>query len=219
MFDFFSTTYFATFIQITILNIIVLISPGPDFAVVVHNSLVYGRRTGIMTAVGITVGELVHLSYIILGFGSVVANNFWLLSVIKFCGCVYLVQMGFRMLFSKPKKINLESGVLNAKVISGYKAVLRGALTNFLNPKAILFFLSLFSIVVDVDTPMYILSLYGLSMLLTTLGWFAIVALFFSHPKLSNKLTSMKHWIERITGGMLIMLSVKLALTKEHPSS
>ncbi len=212
MYDLFNSSYLSTLIQIVLLNFIVLISPGPDFAVVTHNSLVYGRRTGIMTAFGITLGELVHLSYIILGFGSIISKNFWLLTIIKFCGCLYLVSIGFKMLFSRPQKTDL---AIENKSISSKRAILKGALTNFLNPKAILYFLSIFSIVVDFDTPAYILSIYGISILASTFGWFSLVAIFFSISKINNKLTSIRHWIDRITGGVLILLSVKLALTQE----
>ncbi len=217
MFDFFESSYLATFIQITFLHIGLLISPGPNFAIVTHNSLTYGRRTGLMTAVGIAAGGIVHLSYIIFGFGSIITNNLWMLLIIKFCGCIYLVTLGVKMLFAKQEKLKLNNKT-SIMIISSRQALLKGALTNFLNPKVILFFLSIFSIVVDIDTPLYILFIYGASMSLATLSWLALVAILFSHHKFSYKLTSVKHWIERTTGGILILLSIKLALTHETTS-
>ncbi|NQY42125.1 MAG: LysE family transporter [Legionellales bacterium] len=215
MFDLFHSFYMVTLVQIILLNLVALVSPGPDFAVVAHNSLAYGRRIGIVTALGITLGEFIHLSYIVLGFGSIIKNHFWLLAIIKILGCLYLVTLGLKMVFSRSNKNQISDNDSDVKILSTTTAIFRGALTNILNPKAILFFLSIFSVVVDVDTPMSIMSIYGLAILLTTFFWFGFVAVFFSTKKINRKITSIKYWINKITGSMLILLSIKLALTEE----
>ena len=62
MLEIFESTYWATLLQISFLNIIALISPGPDFAIVVKNSLVHSRKAALLTGLGMTTGDLVHLS-------------------------------------------------------------------------------------------------------------------------------------------------------------
>jgi len=216
MLDFFSSSYGVTLIQVAILNIVALVSPGPDFAIVVRNSLAHSRRAGLMTAAGITAGETVHISYILLGVGVVIAKTLWLLTTIKIAGCLYLTYLGIQLLRAKKEELNLDVLQEVQPAVNNFKAFQTGAATNILNPKAILFFISIFSVVVDSNTPLSILMLYGVVMLVSTFTWFSIVALFFSNAQIRNRFVAVKHWIDRITGGLLIAISIKLALTKEY---
>src|SRR5437899_1153547 len=75
------------------LNLIALISPGPDFAVVVRNSLIYSRRTGLLTALGIALGIFVHVSYIAFGLGVIIQENEWLYQSMKWLGGGYLLYI------------------------------------------------------------------------------------------------------------------------------
>src|SRR3990167_823924 len=71
--------YLSSILSLVGLVMIALISPGPDFAIVVRNSLIYSRKTGLFTALGIALGILVHVSYTLLGLGLVIAKNPWTL--------------------------------------------------------------------------------------------------------------------------------------------
>ncbi|MCX7352786.1 MAG: LysE family transporter [Proteobacteria bacterium] len=76
-------------------------SPGPDFAVVVRNSLIYSRKTAVLTAVGVSLGILVHLTYILLGLGVVIAKTAWLFCAFKYLGTAYLMYIGIKGLLAK----------------------------------------------------------------------------------------------------------------------
>ena len=214
MFEAFSSYYGSTILQLALLNLVALVAPGSDFAIVSRNSILYGRKIGVYTALGITLGELFHLSYIILGAHIFIINNIWVLNLVKGAGCLYLLYLGYNMIISKEggSDFKNENELQNYPVM---KAIKTGALTNALNPKAIMFFISIFSVVIDINTPLSMMILYGIVILITTFAWFAIVAIFFTHKKIRNKLLKIKHWIERFTGVLLIVIGLKLAFTTE----
>lgn len=206
-----TTIQWTAFLSVLGLNLIALISPGPDFAMTVRNSITSGRRAGLATALGIASGEVVHLLYTICGFGLILSKMLWLLFCIKIAGAIYLTYIGYKAL--KTRKSTDEKIVAGSTSISVSTAWRMGFLTNLLNPKAILFFLSIFTVVVDPTTPMPILALIAVAMTLETFFWFAVVALCFSGVKIQSFFHNIRHWVDRVTGGILIALGVKLAFT------
>lgn len=203
--------FIPTLLTLAALDIIATISPGPDFAVVVKNSLLYSRKTAMITVLGISFGIIVHLSYIVLGLGVIIQENEWLFLSMKWLGAGYLLYIGIKGLMAK--KASLDSVVMTQrKDIPPLQAFRSGFLTNALNPKCILFFISLFSAVVPPHTPTFILLLGGLVIFINTIVWFGFVAFCLSGKKTREKFNAAGHWIERITGGILVSLGAKLLL-------
>lgn len=201
--------YLSSIIGIAALVMVAVISPGPDFALIVRNSLIYSRKTALLTALGIALGILVHVSYILLGLGLVIENNPWLLQGIKYFGAGYLFYIGFKGL--RAKKTRLTLGNLHHKHdMSALSAIRSGFLTNALNPKCILFFISLFSLVISPHTPPFILLIYGVIIFIETLLWFSFIGFCLSGKRLREKFSAVGHWIERLTGGILMFLGVRL---------
>ena len=107
--DIFNSPYWVTLVNLIILNFIALASPGPDFAIVVKNSLVHSKKAGMMTALGIATGETIHLSYILLGVGIIISKNIWILNSIKILGMLYLTYIGIKMLRAKKVDPKIEA--------------------------------------------------------------------------------------------------------------
>ena len=80
------------------ITIFAVISPGPDFAMVSRNSLALSRRAGILTAFGIGLGVLVHVSYTLLGIGILIRETPAMFDILKLGGAAYLIWLGARML-------------------------------------------------------------------------------------------------------------------------
>ena len=80
---------------------IALVSNGPDFIIVVKNSLIHSRKIGIFTALGVALSNIFHVSYILLGFEIIIAGNAWLFTIIKFLGASYLIYIGIKGLLAK----------------------------------------------------------------------------------------------------------------------
>ena len=205
--------YWPAIVSLTCLQMVGLISPGPDFAVVLRNSLIYSRKTALFTALGIALGIMVHVAYSVLGLGFLMAKTAWLLMIFKYVGAGYLLYIGYKGLRAKKHHVPL-GDTHHVQDISPFAAFRSGFLTNALNPKAMLFFVSLFSLLVAPSTPPLIMGVYSVIIFITTLGWFSFVALCLSGKTIRAKFNAFGHWIERVTGGLLILLGIKLLLMK-----
>ena len=194
-------------LALTAVQMVGLISPGPDFAVVVRNSLVYSRKTGLWTATGIALGTMIHLTYILLGVGLFIEENPFLFHLFKYVGAGYLIYVGSKGLLAKKHALDY-GDTHHRKCISSLVALRTGFLTSALNPKAMLFFLSILSAFLTPHEPPLILFIYGVIIVLTTILWFMVVAIGFSHKQLRILFNNCHHWVERVTGALLTLLGV-----------
>jgi RhtB (resistance to homoserine/threonine) family protein len=188
-----------------------VISPGPDFAMVTRNSLMLSRRTGVLTALGIGLGVLVHVSYTLLGVGLLMRQSLPLFNGIKLAGAAYLVYLGVKMLRTAPTGAAPEA---QAAPMSDLSALRTGFLTNVLNPKTTIFIVSLFMQVIRPDTPLAVRLGYGAFIALAHMGWFALVALCFSSGAVRDRLLAVRHWIDRAFGGLLVGFGLLLATAR-----
>lgn len=207
--------YLTEFLTVALIHLLAVASPGPDFAVVTKNSLTHTRKVGIATAIGVGLAICLHVMYSIVGIGVLISKSILLFNVIKYIGALYLVYIGIMALRSKPEKVTDESNDLKhvTESISYKKAFGMGFLTNALNPKATLFFLSVFTQVINPLTPKIIQTLYGLEMVIMTAVWFTLIAVFFSNGLIKQRIVKYKHHIDRVFGGVLVALGIKVALT------
>lgn len=204
--------YLAEFLTVAVIHLLAVMSPGPDFAMISRNSLIYSRKTGIYSAIGLAFGILVHVAYSLIGIGLIISKSIVIFSIIKFLGAGYLIYIGYKALKTKPH--NLKSKFFEQKNdLNKNIAIKMGFLTNALNPKATLFFLSLFTQVINPNTPLMIQIFYGLEMSIMTFVWFAFVAAVLSHSAVQTKFALAHHHIERFFGVILIALGIKVALS------
>lgn len=208
------TEYLPEFITIALLHLLAVVSPGPDFVMISRNSLIYSRRTGVFSAAGLALGILVHVTYSIAGIAYIVSQSIVLFSTIKLLGAGYLIYIGFKSLMAKriDQKIDL---IDSEKDLSPLEAIRQGFLTNVLNPKATLFFFSIFSQVIDHATPLVIKMLYGIEMSLATFAWFSIVALVLSDQRIKSRVSGIQHYVNKTMGVLLIALGIKIAVSQK----
>lgn len=204
--------FLAQLLTIAVIQLLAIMSPGPDFAMICRNSLVYSRRTGVYSALGIALGIVVHVTYSLVGIGLLIFQSIVLFSIIKLLGAGYLIYIGYKSWQAKP--IKNESNTQKARQdISRFNAIKIGFITNILNPKVTLFFFSLFTQVISPNTPITIRIVYGLQMFILTLSWFTLVAIAISHPIIKNRFLSISHYVEKTMGAILIALGIKVALS------
>ena len=192
------------------------VSPGPDFAMVLRQSIAHGRATAIFTSAGVASAILVHGVYTLLGLGLIISQSIVLFSVIKFAGAAYLIWLGFKAISAPPPVAPKDLERFAHETMGPGKAFGVGFLTNLLNPKAALFFLALFSTLVSAATPMLYKGIYFLSMALLLFVWFTLVSLFFTTPKVRAGFYRMGVWFNRATGVALILLALKLAVAQKE---
>ncbi|AIL12536.1 hypothetical protein IM40_01780 [Candidatus Paracaedimonas acanthamoebae] len=203
--------YLPSILSVTAMQIVALVSPGPDFAIVVRNSLIHSRRLALLTALGIACGIMMHVTYILMGLGTIVAQTEWLLTLLKVVGAGYLTYLGICGLRASAAFKNIQQKPIDLK-LSPIGALRSGFLTNALNPKAMLFVLSLLSLNVNEQTPKVILIYYASMIFISTLVWFTIVAFCFSNERARVFFSHYRHWIDRTTGAFLLLMALKLFL-------
>lgn len=205
--------YWTEFFTVALVHLLAVASPGPDFAVVVRESVSQGRRAGLLTAWGVGVGILVHVAYSLLGIGLIVSQSIVAFNVLKYLAAAYLVWIGIKALRAKPDPEGLKIKTAATDEISAWKSFSIGFITNGLNPKATLFFLSLFTLVISHETPLWVQGGYGLYLALATGAWFTLVALLFSQQRVRAGFARMGHWFDRVMGAVLVGLGVQLVLS------
>jgi len=212
-----TSLYWHEFFQVAILHLLAVMSPGPDFAVVVRESVINGRKTGIYTAIGVGSAILIHVSYSLFGIGILIKSTPELFEILKYIAAAYILYLGIKSIQSKKKSINKfenkinDPSLVNINQRTFFKSYRIGFLTNGLNPKATLFFVTIFATIISPNTPISILIGYGVYMAIVTGLWFILVASLFSHKKVRIKFEEMGYWFDRIIGTILILLAIKIA--------
>lgn len=198
------------FIGFALITLLAVISPGADFAMVTRNALVSSRRAGVLTAIGISLGVLVHVAYAVLGIGLLISQSILAFNILKLLGAAYLLWLGISML--RTPKGSGETEQPKA-ALGDLDALKTGFLTNLLNPKTTIFIVSVYVQVVDPATTLLAKCGYGAFMSAAHLVWFALVALFFSAGPVRRKLLSVRHWIDRTFGAILTAMGLTLAFS------
>lgn len=196
-------------IAVIVITILAVISPGADFAIVTKNSYLYGRKTGIFTAWGISLGVLVHVAYTLVAVTFVMTYTPQILTVVKYMGAIYLIFIGYKTFTQEPI-----IDVASTQRINHLQAFKYGFLTNALNPKTTLFVISTYTQIISTTTPKLVLLGYGLFMSFAHFLWFAIIGVLFSSILLREKMLTKQVLINRIIGLLLCLLGLLLIFAK-----
>jgi RhtB (resistance to homoserine/threonine) family protein len=200
-------------LAVAVITVLAVIAPGADFAMIVRNSYLHGRRTGLLGAAGVAAGVLVHVTYTMLGVGLLIASSTFLFTVVKLIGAAYLVYIGVRTFRTRGDvRVDLD----HKTELTPLAALRTGFLTNVLNPKTTLFVVSTFAQVVDPGTPLWQQAGYGLFMSLAHLLWFAVVAVFFSQDRMRTLMLRAQKVLNKVIGSVLAGLGVSLAFAPSH---
>lgn len=202
--------YLPEFLTIALVDFLAVLSPGPAFALIVRNSLKYSQKTVFFTSLGLGLGILVQVINAVIGIGLLVSQSGAAFNVIKFIGAGYLVYIGYKSLTDKLH--SLDSGISKHDDLSKLKALRMGFITNVTNPKALVFFLSLFTLVVSNSTPIEVKLFYGLVMSLIEFLWFALLGTIIAHKFIKQKIGRFQLYVEKLMGIILIALGIKIAL-------
>jgi threonine efflux protein len=198
------------FITISLLIMLAAISPGPDFAVVTKNSLLYSRRVGIYTALGVSLSLLIHAVYCILGLAIIISQSLLAFSIIKYLGASYLIYIGIKGMFSKQHAMKLGIEKSNQS-ISNKQAFYQGLLCNLLNPKAIMFLLAFFTLIVKPGHSLIFEMGYGFEIAIIHMIWFSSISLLLTHHIVKANLNRLQFYIAKIMGAILVVFGIRIA--------
>lgn len=196
-------------VAVASITVLAVISPGADFAMVTRNSLLHGRRAGLLAALGIASGVQLHVLYSMLGVALLIQQSPQWFDVIKLAGAVYLMYVGWQTIRSRPAT---DMSGHSQQRLSPLAAWRSGFFTNALNPKTTLFVVSVYAQVVQPGTPLLVQIGYGLFMSLAHWVWFSVVTVVFSEPRLRNQMLRRQVVLNGCIGGVLMALGLSLAL-------
>jgi threonine/homoserine/homoserine lactone efflux protein len=195
-------------------SLALIATPGQDMIYVISRSLAQGRFAGVCSAIGVCTGILVHTALAALGVGAILHASETLFVVLKLAGAAYLMYLGVRMILSRDGRAGI--GATGASLSPG-ALIWQGVLSNVTNPKIVLFFFAFLPQFVDPASEHATRDLAFLGVLYAVLalpvkGAVALVAGSFSERLLRNP--SAITWMNRVSGGVLVALGLRLATTQ-----
>ncbi|MDA8621501.1 LysE family transporter [Psychrosphaera sp.] len=211
------SNYAVEFVTIAIAHLFAVASPGPDFAIVMKHSIQYGKRAALITSIGVGTAIFIHVAYALAGIGLILNATPWLYDLLIIVASLFLINIGLGAIRSTAHLKNDNDTAITNVSISDGKAFAIGFMTNGLNPKATLFFLSLFTVVVSLDTPLLIKGGYGVYLALATTAWFCCLSLLLSKKSVRQLFSKNAYLFDRVMGWVLIILAINILVSEFGP--
>ncbi len=191
------------------ITLLAAISPGPDMIVVLKNAM-RSKKLGYMTALWVGLAVMVHVGYCIAGIGLIISRSVILFSTIKILGACYLLYIAYQLLRSWKDK---EQTVEKWKEVTLFGAFREGFLTNVMNPKATLFFLSVFTQVIEPSTPIITQGMYW-AIMATVVGiWFLILTAIMNISVVKSHISGVQYYLNKFMGWLLAFIGIKILLS------
>ena len=203
--------HFTNLFTYAIVVAVFVIVPGPSVLLTVARSISSGTRAGLMTALGIAAGDVVHTTLAVLGVSAILMASALAFAIMKYVGAAYLVYLGLKALLQRSASLDLPS----SERTFGKRAFTQGFLCEVLNPKSALFFLAFLPQFVDsaAGYPHVQLAVFGLLFIalgaISTCGYALAAAHVGSFLK---KRSLLAKWQNKFIGGLYCALGVRLAL-------
>lgn len=194
-------------------SLMIVAIPGQDFLYVMSRGMALGKKAGVISAIGISIGLMVHTLLAAFGLSILVQTSAVAYTVIQYCGAAYLVYLGIKTLRSKGELNGATPTKVNSKNI-----FIQGILTNVFNPKAILVFIAFLPQFVDVhlSNPVSQLLFLGVTLSVVAVAWFSLVGYFSGFiGTVIKKNKSIQIVIRILSGSVLIGLGIRLAMQKK----
>jgi len=160
-------------------------------------------------SLGIAAGIVIHVTYSLVGVALIIHQTDWLYQTLLCAGALYLGFIGTQAIKAKPRK-DMSDSELASTQPRKRKAFIVGFITNGLNVKATIFFLTLFTTIIAPETPFSIQFGYGVYLIVATGLWFLFLTWLLTQPRIFKTLWHYSHWVDRTMGAALILLSLKL---------
>ena len=196
-------------------SILINLSPGPDMLYTAARSLSQGTKAGIFSALGIFTGCLFHTCAAVLGLSAILAQSAFWFSIIKYAGVAYLIYLGIKsILNNKPP----ETELAKLSAIPYRKIFMQGFITNLLNPKVAIFFLSFLPQFINPSSPFIREQILFLGLWFDVQGTLILIVVailtgYFSRILIGNK--NFWKWQDKITGLILVALGIRMLFVRK----
>jgi RhtB (resistance to homoserine/threonine) family protein len=198
-------------LAIVSVTLVVMVIPGPDMVLVLRNTVVSGRRAGLQTSMGILSGNLVHISYCVLGIGLLISQSITAFSTLKYAAAAYLIYLGAMSFRSGAR--TLDTNAIEDPQ-PDRKWFVQGFVNNLLNPKGTLFYLGVFTLVITPETSASAMLLLIFIMMLISASFWLFFVYTLDRPAIREWIDRSQRTVNRISGGLLILFGVRLAFMR-----
>ncbi|WP_233835847.1 LysE family translocator [Paraburkholderia sp. ZP32-5] len=191
------------------------LTPGPDMAYVAGQSLAHGRRAGILSALGVSLGGCMHTMACAFGVSAVIAASPAIFNAIRWVGAIYLVYLGVSTLRWSGRGSSKDI-VTPIRRLSSRALLLRGFLTNVGNPKVLLFYIAFLPQFVETGGPRKTLALLVLGALMIVLGMVTDSLLACCAAMVARsmkKQVAIGRWLHRVVGATFVGIGIRIAIT------
>ena len=202
----------AALLSILTIHLMASISPGPDFAVVSQTTLLKGRKAGVICGIGVCVGILFHISYSLTGLAVILHNSRFLTQMIGLVGGGYLMYLGYKSIKGSFLKSSHLSNLDNKNTTST-SAFFSGLMVNVFNPKAAIYFISLFSVVVSPSMEVEKLFLIITLIISVQMSWYFTFIFIVTLPRVKLLFDSKVYLIDRLLGGLMLLMGIYMFIS------
>ena len=189
-------------LQFAAICLIGAMSPGPSMALIIRNSIKYGRLSGILFSLGHAIGIGIYATVSVLGLQFILINNLFLFNAIQFCGSVFLLILGILFLRDTAHNFSLENEQKNVN------SFMQGFAISILNPKILIWFAAIFSQFIEISSTNFV----KLAMVLIASSidglWYIILTIVVTGFGLKQFLEHNTNIIQKISGVVLISISI-----------
>ena len=196
------------FLTVVLLHLFAVMSPGPDYVLVTRQSIRYGRRVALWSSGGIGFGILFHSLLAVTGILFFIASNDFYLIFLKLICSAYLLYLGITSIINTS---NFDQNRVKDNKWSNANGFFAGLLTNITNVKALLFFITLFGVVLDSQSQANLI-LYGIYMAFATFVWFSLVSYIFTSDIFKSQFFKFFKFFEKFLGVVLVIIALQLVV-------
>lgn len=187
---------------------LVMVTPGPDMVLVLRNTFVSGRGAGLRTSMGILSGNLVHITYCVLGIGLLISQSIMAFSALKFAAALYLIYLGIASFRSGATTLDTKEGEDRRPDTPWF---VQGFINNLLNPKGTLFYFGIFTTVITPETSTSATLLLIFCMMLISASFWLFFVYALDRPSIRRFVERSQRTVNRICGLLLILLGIRVA--------
>ncbi|WP_201554521.1 LysE family translocator [Psychrobacter immobilis] len=205
------------FITVGLAHFLALLSPGPDFVLIVKSAIKNDSKDAIGVALGITFANSVYISLCLIGVGSILAASAPIMITLKIIGGLFLMYLGIQALRARKNAYDqfqvAQSAHSNIPKTTFLKEFTAGFLSGIFNPKNLLFYLSLFTVVLTPEISFVFKLGLGIWMTVVVFAWDTAIIFLLSTRKVRAKFTQVAYYIDKVTGALLGVIGLTIVRT------
>ena len=204
--------YIVALLGLAVVHLLAVASPGPSTVLVIQTAAGSGRRAALLAALAMMLGALVWATAALYGLQALFARFEWLYLAFRIGGAAYLLYLAFMLWRHAGAPLPPISTASSVRT-TGWQGFLRALLLQMSNPKIMVFFGSIFLSLLPAQSPDWLDGAALAIVAANEFTWFALLALLFSGETARAFYLRTKLWLDRIMGGVLAMLGVRLILS------